>query len=274
MKKFLGFEIASFGENAKITVSSILYIMAAALAIWLIYKWIKKLTRAAVKAGKLDTGREFAIVRITKYILVLLFLILTLISFHVDWKVFAFLAPLLIGVGLGLQQVANDLVSGIILLVEPSIRVNDVVEVDGTVAKVKEIGLRTSTVESRDGVAMIIPNHLLVSEKLINWSASDAVNRFKISVGVAYGSDVEAVKKILSECAWKHNKVITNPAPMVVFTAFGESSLNFDLVFWSSYPFIIEIIKSDLRFAIDEEFRKNNITIPFPQRDVHMISKG
>jgi small-conductance mechanosensitive channel len=272
MKNFLKTELWGIGDNASITIGSILYILLAGVVIWFSYKWVRRLTRSAVKAGKLDTGREFAITRITKYILVLLFVIVVLASLHVDWKVFAFLAPLLIGVGLGLQQVANDLVSGIILLVEPSIRVNDVVEVDGTVAKVKEIGLRTSMVESRDGVAMIIPNHLLVSEKLINWSASDAVNRFMISVGVAYGSDVEQVSKILIDCAWQHDKVITNPVPIVLFRDFAESSLHFELVFWSNYPFIIEIIKSDLRFAIDDAFRKNNIRIPFPQRDVHMIA--
>ena len=139
------------------------------------------------------------------------------------------------------------------------------------VAKVKEIGLRTSMVESRDGVAMIIPNHILVSEKLTNWSASDAVNRFSIQIGVAYGSDVELVKKILTECAWRHSKVITNPAPIVLFRDFGDSSLDFELVFWSNFPFVIEIIKSDLRFSIEADFRKNKVVIPFPQRDLHIM---
>ena len=271
MKELIGIEIISLGDNASLTVSSVLYMSLAGIIIWFSYRWIKKFTRLSVKSGKLDTGREFAITKITKYILILIYLVIILASMHVDWKVFAFLAPLLIGVGLGLQQVANDLVSGIILLVEPSIRVNDVVEVDGTVAKVKEIGLRTSMVESRDGVAMIIPNHILVSEKLTNWSASDAVNRFSIQIGVAYGSDVELVKKILTECAWRHSKVITNPAPIVLFRDFGESSLDFELVFWSNFPFVIEIIKSDLRFSIEDDFRKNKVVIPFPQRDLHIM---
>jgi small-conductance mechanosensitive channel len=271
MKEILTTEWLAFGDNAKLTTRGVLYILLAGVAIFFIYKWIKQLSRAAVNASRLDSGREFAITRISKYILILIYIVIILVSFHVDWKVFAFLAPLLIGVGLGLQQVANDLVSGIILLVEPSIQVHDVVEVDGTVAKVKSIGLRTSMVESRDGVAMIIPNHKLVSEKLTNWSASDAVNRFMIKVGVAYGSNAELVQRILIECAWKHTKVITNPAPIVIFRDFGESSLDFDLVFWSNHPFIIEIIKSDLRFMIDAAFRESGVVIPFPQRDVHMI---
>ncbi|MDB4107051.1 mechanosensitive ion channel [Bacteroidia bacterium] len=273
MKDILKYELHRFGDNAVISVSSLIYIILSGLVIWFVFRWIKKFARSAVKAGRLDTGREFAIIRIVKYIFVTIFLVITLVSLHVNWKVFAFLTPLLIGIGLGLQQVANDLVSGIILLIEPSIRVNDIVEIDKTVSKVKEIGLRTSTVEGRDGISMIIPNHMLVSEKVINWSSNDAINRFKINIGVAYGSDVELVKKLLIEAAWKHTKVITNPAPMVLFNDFGESSLDFELVFWSPHLFPIEQVQSDLRFTIDASFRENGITIPFPQRDVHMIKQ-
>lgn len=271
MKKFLSTEIWKFGDNAAITLGSIFYMILASIAIWFVYRWIKRIARSAVKSGRLDTGRAFAITRISKYLLILIYVVVILIALKVNWTGFLALTPLLIGIGLGIQQVANDVVSGIILLVEPSIRVNDVVEIDGMVSIVKELGLRTSMVESRDGVAMIIPNHKLVSEKLINWSASDAVNRFSIKVGVAYGSDTELVKKILIECAWKHNKVITNPDPIVIFRDFGDSRLDFEIVFWSSFPFIIEQVKSDMRFMIDDAFRTNNITIPFPQRDLHMI---
>jgi small-conductance mechanosensitive channel len=109
-----------------------------------------------------------------------------------------------------------------------------------------------------------------VSEKLINWSTSDTITRFKINVGVAYGSNVELVKKILEECAWKHSKVITNPAPIVFFKDFGDSSLDFELVFWSNQLFPIDHIMSDLRYQIEESFRANNVTIPFPQRDLHI----
>lgn len=271
MKDFLNSEILKLGDNAIVTVSSLLYILISGVVIWFTYRWTKKLSKAAVKAGRLDTGREFAITRIIKYILVLIFVLIALAALKVNWKVFAVLTPLLIGIGLGLQQVANDLVSGFILLVEPTIRVNDIVEVDGIIARVNEIGLRTSNVETRDGIAMIIPNHKLVSENLINWSSSDNVNRFKISVGVAYGSDVELVKKLLIENAWKHSKVITNPSPEVFFKDFGESSLDFELAFWSNHIFPIEMVKSELRFMISQAFNENGITIPFPQRDLHII---
>ena len=272
MKKIFATELWKFGDNAAVTIGSIFYILAIGAVMWFVFRWTKKIARRAVKAGRLDTGREFAILRISKYIFTIIYLILALIAFKVDWKGFLALTPLLIGIGLGLQQVANDIVSGVILLVEPSIRVNDVVEVDNVVARVQEIGLRTSKVETRDGIAMIIPNHQLVSEKLINWSSNDTVTRFSIRVGVAYGSDVSMVKKILSEIAWKHSKVITNPAPLILFKDFGESSLDFELIFWTNQLFVIEQVKSELRFMIDDEFRANNVTIPFPQRDLHIIN--
>jgi len=273
MKDFLQTELFKIGEQGSVTIGSVLYIFISGVAIWFVYKWIKKIAKSAVKAGRLDSGREFAIMRITKYVLILVFIIIALIAFHVNWTGFLALTPLLLGVGLGLQQVANDLVSGIILLIEPTIRVNDIVEVDGVVAKVTLIGLRTSKVLTRDGISMIIPNHQLVSEKLINWSTSDAITRFKIKVGVAYGSDVALVKKVLEENAWKHPQVITNPAPLVFFKDFGDSSLDFELVFWSNQLFPIDRVQSDLRYQIEADFRANNITIPFPQRDVH-LKKG
>jgi small-conductance mechanosensitive channel len=272
MKDLLDIEIWNLGDNAEITISSILYIILSGVVTWFVYRWTKKLTRVATNAGRLDTGRAFAITRISKYLLIIIFISITLISLKVSPAAFGILAPLLLGIGLGLQQVANDVISGIILLVEPSIRVNDVVEVDNTVARVQEIGLRTSKVETRDGIAMIIPNHKLISEKLINWSSNDTVTRFSIKVGVAYGSDVKLVEKLLSETAWKHSKVITNPAPLILFKDFGESSLDFELIFWTNQLFIIEQVRSELRFMIDEAFRSNEIEIPFPQRDLHIKS--
>lgn len=272
MKDFFDYELLELGEEAVLKVSSIIYILVSSVLIWFTYRWVKKLTHLAVRNGRIDPGRAYAVTRILRYLMILIFILVALVSLHVKWQIFLSLTPLLIGIGLGLQQVANDLVSGIILLIEPTIRVNDIVEVDSIVARVKEIGLRTSKVESRDGVSMIIPNHKLVSEKLINWSNTDIVTRFKVNVGVAYGSDVELVKKLLLEAAWKHNNVVTNPAPVVFFKQFGDSALEFELAFWSNQLFPIEQVQSDLRFMIDQSFRENGIHIPFPQRDLHIIS--
>ncbi len=272
MKEFLDYTIMEYGEKGGLTVSAVLLILVYLIAIWIVFRWVKRLTRLSVKSGRLQQGQYFAIVQISKYILVVIFILLALIALKVNYTYFLALTPLLVGLGLGLQQVFNDLFSGLILLIEPSIRVNDIVEVDGIIARVKELGLRTSKVESREGIVLIIPNHKLVSEKLINWSSNQPITRFSVKVGVSYGSDVELVKKILIETAWKHQRIKTNPSPFVRFTDFGESSLDFELMFWSNYLFPIEDVKSELRFIIEQEFRNNGVIIPFPQRDLHIKS--
>ncbi|MFY0644872.1 MAG: mechanosensitive ion channel [Bacteroidia bacterium] len=272
MREFLEYSIIDYGEKGGLTVSSILFIILYFIGLFILFRWIKRLARLSVKSGRLQQGQYFAITQISKYVLFAVFIMLTLVALKVDFKYFLVATPLLVGLGLGLQQVFNDLFSGFILLVEPSIRVNDIVEVDGIIARVKELGIRTSKVESREGIILIIPNHKLVSEKLINWSSNHPITRFTVKVNVAYGSDVELVKKILIETAWKHQRIKTNPAPFVRFTDFGESSLNFELLFWSNYLFPIEDVKSDLRFMIDDEFRKQGVKIPFPQRDLHLKS--
>lgn len=270
VKEFLNYTIIEYGEKGGLTISAVLLILVYLIVTWIVFRWVKRLTRLSVKSGRLQQGQYFAIVQISKYILVVIFLLLSLIALKVNYTYFLALTPLLVGLGLGLQQVFNDLFSGLILLIEPSIRVNDIVEVDGIIARVKELGLRTSKVESREGIVLIIPNHKLVSEKLINWSSNQPITRFSVKIGVAYGSDVELVKKILIETAWKHQRIKTNPAPFVRFTDFGESSLDFELMFWSNYLFPIEDVKSELRFIIEQEFRNNGVIIPFPQRDLHI----
>lgn len=270
MSEFLDYPLFHITDKVSVTVSSILSIILYFFVLFLIFRWIKRIGKVSVQNGRLQAGQFYAITQISKYVLSALFIVLTLIALKVNFKYFLALTPIFIGLGLGLQQVFNDLFSGFILLIEPSIRINDIVEVDGIVARVKELGLRTSKVESREGIVLIIPNHKLVSEKLINWSSNHHVTRFSVKVGVAYGSDVELVKKILIETAWKHQRIKTNPAPFVRFTNFGDSSLDFELLFWSNYLFPIEDVKSDIRFMIDAEFRKHKIQIPFPQRDLHI----
>lgn len=270
MKDFLDYTIFTIGAKGELTVSSILLIVVYSIGLYVLFRWVKKLAKMSVKSGRLQQGQYYAITQISKYLLVTVFITLALIALKVNFKYFLALAPVLVGLGLGLQQVFNDLFSGFILLLEPSIRINDIVEVDGIVARVKEMGIRTSKVESREGIIIIIPNHKLVSEKLINWSSNHHVTRFSVETAVAYGSDVELVKKILIETAWKHQRIKTNPAPFVRFTDFGESSLNFELLFWSNYLFPIKDVQSDLRFMIYDEFSKNGIRIPFPQRDLHI----
>ncbi|MEM1122094.1 MAG: mechanosensitive ion channel domain-containing protein, partial [Bacteroidota bacterium] len=184
------------------------------------------------------------------------------------------LAALLVGVGLGLQQTFNDLFSGLVLLFERGIEVGEILEIDGEVGSLKKIGLRTSVIESRDNITIIVPNSKLVVSNVINWTHYDNKVRFRISVGVAYGSDTALVKKILLKTAKAHPNILKRPAPYVRFTDFGNSSLDFELLFFSKKFITIEDIKSDLRFEIDQKFREAGVTIPFPQRDIWIRGDG
>ena len=134
-----------------------------------------------------------------------------------------------------------------------------------------EIGLRTSHVVTRDNIILIVPNSHLTQNNIINWSMMDQKSRFNVSVGVAYGSDVRLVETVLLQCADAVSDIEQTPKPFVRFDEFGDSSLNFKIYFWSSNNFEVENIRSQLRFEIDKGFRENNITIPFPQRDLHII---
>lgn len=221
--------------------------------------------------NKINLGTQFAVNQLISYFVYVLTTLTALHYLQVNMTVFwGGLAALLVGVGLGLQQTFNDLFSGLLLLFERGIEVGEVLEIDGTIGSLKKIGLRTSIIESRDNVTMIVPNSKLVVNNVINWSHYDDKVRFKVTTGVAYGTDTALVKQILLETAREHSSILKRPAALVRFTDFGNSSLDFELLFFSKRFKIIEDIKSDLRFEIDRKFREASIEIPFPQRDVWM----
>lgn len=220
---------------------------------------------------ELEEGKKFAIIKLFKYFLYTTAFIfgLEVLGFNLS-LLLAGSAALLVGVGLGIQDVFRDLVSGLILLFEGSLKVGDVVEIDTLVGVVKEINMRTSKVRTRDGIIIIVPNSYLISQKVINWSNSNKLTRFRIQVGVSYNSDVDKVRDILIQCAREHESVAQRPKPFARFTDFGESALIFELFFWSERIWRIEDTRSDLRFMIKKSFRENGIHIPYPQRDLHI----
>jgi small-conductance mechanosensitive channel len=224
---------------------------------------------------RIDSGTSFAVYQIIKYVLwVIAFgIILETIGIKVTVLI-AGSAALLVGVGLGLQQTFNDVISGVILLSERSIKIDDILEIDGDIVKIQNIGLRTSKGLNRDEISIIIPNSLITTNKVINWSHQAKHNRFKINVGVAYGSNVELVSKVLIESALSHKSVNKKDKVDVMLLDFGDSSLNFQLLFYCEEIFRIERIKSDIRKIISKKFDENHITIPFPQRDLHIKGNG
>ena len=187
--------------------------------------------------------------------------------------IFAASAALLIGVGLALQTLFQDIFSGIFILIDQSVHVGDIIELEGKIGRVEEINLRTTRAVTVDNKVLIIPNHLYLTNSLYNWTENGVETREGINVGVAYGSDVKLVEELLLEAANSNASVLKKPAPKVLFTNFGESSLEFRVAFTIRNSFEVRFIQSDIRFEIDRLFRENNIKIPFPQRDIHIINK-
>ena len=175
-----------------------------------------------------------------------------------------------VGVGFGLQNIVNNFASGLILLFERPIRVEDTVEVSGLVGTVKRIGGRSSTIQTFQGAEVIVPNSNLLSNQVINWTLSSPWRRVDIPVGVAYGNDPKEIIKLLVSVAEKNSGVMHEPARMAFFLGFGESALNFELRFWSARQDTWFQLKSDVAIAVAQALQENGIEIPFPQRDLHM----
>jgi small-conductance mechanosensitive channel len=185
--------------------------------------------------------------------------------------IFTASAVLLIGVGLALQTLFQDIISGIFILVDQSVHVGDIIELEGKVGRVLDIRLRTTRAVTIDNKVLVIPNHLYLTNILFNWTENGTETRESVSVGVSYGSDVLLVKTILLEVAKNHSMILKTPPPKVLFTDFADSSLNFKLIFTLNDSFKARFVQSDLRFSIDSKFREHKVTIPFPQRDVHVF---
>jgi small-conductance mechanosensitive channel len=274
LRDFLEFEIIKIGDyTLKVHTLFIIFL------IFLVTKLILWLIKIALfrkhKLDKRNLGNTYSLFQIIKYVIwVITFgFILEIIGIKVTVLI-AGSAALLVGIGLGLQQTFNDVISGIILLSERSIKVGDILEIDNDIVRILEIGLRTSKGINRDEISIIIPNSIITTNKVINWSHQARKTRFKINVGVAYGSDVELVMKILKESTLEHPDMYDENLIDIRFLDFGNSSLDFQILFFSENIFRIEKVKSDIRKIINRKFIENKISIPFPQMDVHVKSQN
>jgi len=261
-----------FSENIHISVKSLLVVIAALVITSLLLKLIRKII-----TRKLPIQDKVKFISLFSYSKWFIYVIILLMTFHNVGvnvtAIFAASAALLVGVGLALQTLFQDIISGVFILIDQSVHVGDIIELDGKVGRVEDIHLRTTRAVTIDNKVLIIPNHLYLTNSLYNWTENGTETRENVEVGVAYGSDVQLVKKVLLQVAVSHPAVLKKPEPLVVFTAFGDSSLNFKLIFTMNDSFQALIPKSDMRFEIDRLFRENNIAIPFPQRDIHIIEQ-
>lgn len=270
VKTFLN-EHVDLGKDISISVKDVLIIITVIFITTLVLRLLFKLiTRRLPGDDKAKFNVVFGYFRWLVYVVVLL---IVLNSIGVDvTAVFAASAALLIGIGLALQTLFQDIISGVFILVDQTVHVGDIIELDGKVGRVEEIKLRTTRAVTIDNRVLVIPNHLYLTNSLFNWTQNGTTTRENVTVGVAYGSDVQLVKKLLLEAANSHPDIIDPSETIVQFTDFGDSSLNFKVIFTLGDSFTANNPKSDIRFEIDRLFRENNITIPFPQRDVHVFS--
>lgn len=270
----LNFKLLNTGKTL-LTVRSIIFIIILIVVTRLILKIIQKFFSRQKGKRALTLNQNYTLQKISRYFIIVtaVFIGLEYIGLNLTFLL-AGSAALFVGIGLGLQDVFKDVIAGFILLFGNAIKVGDVIEVEGIVGRVTDIDFRVSKIVTRDDIDMLIPNTKLTSDMVINWSYNNELTRFSLPIGVAYGSNTNTVKRILLAVAQMHPEVSKKKEPFVRFDDFGSSSLDFQLFFWSENTFRIENILSDLRFSIDHKFREENISIPFPQRDVHIIPKS
>lgn len=237
--------------------------------------YIRKVLRQSRWMSHIDDGLRFAVLRILHYLIVTAGVFYGLkIGFNADLTSVAVLIGFLsVGIGFGLQYIASDLISGLILLFERPIRVGDRLKLGEIDGRVENIQVRTTLIITNDNIAVIVPNSDLVRNQVINWSYGSHRIRLRIPVGVSYSSDLEKVSKALTDAAKSVAEVLSEPAPKVHLKAFGDSSIDFDLLVWIDKPHNTPQIRSNVNFAIARVFGERGIEIPFPQHDLHIKSR-
>ena len=229
--------------------------------------------RFLVNSG-LDRSLQYAIAQLVSNLVLIvgIFIVLENTGIHLG-ALTVFAGAVGVGVGFGLQNITSNFISGLVILAERPITIGDRVEVAGVIGQVQKINARSTVVVTNDNIATIVPNQKFIDSPITNWTYGDPRVRFRLPVGVAYGSDVEKVRDTLIAAARANSQALSDPAPSVFFVGFGESSLNFELVVWSDeMSHRPRRFRSDLNFAIKKNLREAGIEIPFPQRDLRIRS--
>ena len=259
--------------KTKITIKTLFEVVAAIAVIALLARGVRRLLlNYILNKTPMDLSVRHAIATSAQYLIVTLgFLFLLQRAAQVDLTMLGVVAAGLgVGVGFGLQNIANNLISGIFILFERPIKVGDRIEVGEVHGHVVHIAARATTVRTNDNIDFIIPNSSFTSFNVINWSHGDQKVRFRVPVPVAYGTDVRLVERLLLEVAQENENVLEEPSPRVVFWAFGDSALEFQLRVWTTRMLHRRgVFVGQINLAIYEKFQQNGIHIPFPQRDLH-----
>jgi small-conductance mechanosensitive channel len=242
----------------------LLFYITAKLRKWIVYNLLAK--------SKIDIGVRIAVGTIIRYIVLVIGIIVFLQSAGINLSAITVLAGALgVGIGFGLQNITNNFVSGIIILFERPIKVGDRIELGDVSGDVVSISMRSTTIVTNDNISIIVPNSDFISSKVINWSHTDRNIRFNFPIGISYNEDPQQVKKLLLEVFAENKGILNKPEPDVIFTGFGDSSLNFNLRVWTrEYINRPDVLKSQIYYAVFEKFKEHGVEIPFPQRDLHI----
>jgi len=267
-----GEELFFEGENS-ITLGKIVSALIIVIVGIMLSRFLTRRLRATVvRRFNMDESATVTVERILFYSFVLITILWALRVVNIPLTVFTlFGGAIALGIGLGAQNMANNFLSGLILLADRPIKIGDIVEVDGQVGRIINIGGRCSTIKLFNGVDVLVPNSHMIEQKVVNWTLTDKRIRWDVTVGVAYGSSTREVSRLMMRAATEHGKVLEDPEPVVLFEEFGDSSLQFTVYFWVDMLTVMDmrIVRSDIRHQIDRLLRDAGITIAFPQRDVH-----
>ena len=261
------------GEGYSVTVSKLTIAVLVFLSSFFLSSWGSKwIKRKIMKRAKASITAANAIQRITFYILWVVFALIALNIVKIPLTAFAFMGgAMAVGIGFGMQNIFNNLISGFIVIFSRPFKVNDIVDVAGTQGVVEDIGSRSTTIKTWDGLDVVLPNRYFLENTVTNWTKSDLRKREILKVSVSYDSDSRKVEKILLDVVGGHSSVLKNPAPFVLFKNFGDDGLEFEIYYW------FELrkgsgakISSDMRHHISAVFKREGIDIPYPQRVIHM----
>lgn len=275
IESYWSITLITLSSGQTITLGQVLLVIAILLMGYLFSKFVERLIDRQLQKTHVTADATHALKRVSFYVLITIVVITALGLLHIPLTAFAFISgAVAIGVGFGAQNIINNFISGWILMFERPVRIGDFIELDDRTGVVEEIGNRSTRIRRSDGVHMLVPNSQLLERKVVNWTLIDLDIRSTVRVGVAYGSPTDQVAELVRQAVDEVVGISKTPAPQVIFEDFGDSALIFDVYFWAEMRGEKDqrLLRSEVRFRIDQLFRDNGIVIAFPQQDVHIKS--
>ena len=274
--RYINYPLVEQPGAFKLSIISLVLLVLVVCIATIVSRYTRRLLQKRIfPRFHIEVGLQYTLLRLVHYLIISLGLLYAMkIGFSVDLTSVAVIVGFLsVGIGFGLQYAASDIASGFILLFERPVRIGDWVALDdGTEGRVEKISLRSTVIVTNENMAIIMPNSKLVQNKFVNYSYGSQLVRLNIPIGVASESDLDKVSGALLEAARSVKEILSEPAPVVHFSGFGDSSINLQIRVWINEPRDHSAIRSRVNFAIDRSFRENNIEIPFPQHDVRLRS--